>query len=120
MKVKRIATSGSSTARLAALLAAGVVLVPAPGAAAGGVDAPAIVDAARVRDADAVRARIADEWAKGVNVYRVPIAELARAAFVLPDERWRVRFARAVGAELDARGAEYRHRRDWSDLLAAS
>ena len=74
----------------------------------------------RRRDADAVRARIADEWAKGANVYRVPIAELARAAFVLPDERWRVRFARAVGAELDARGAEYRHRRDWSDLLAAS
>ena len=59
MKVKRIATSGSSTAQLAALLAAGVVLVPAPGAAAGGVDAPAIVDAARVRDADAVRTLLA-------------------------------------------------------------
>ena len=74
----------------------------------------------RERDSAAVRARIADEWARGANVYRIPIAELARAAFVLLDESWRVRFARAVGAELDARGAEYRHRRDWSSLLAAS
>ena len=72
----------------------------------------------RRQDEAEVRARAADEWAKGVNVYRVTIGELAHGAFALLGEEWRVRFARAVGAELDGRAAEYRHRRDWSNLLA--
>lgn len=72
----------------------------------------------RRQDEADVRARAADEWAKGVNVYRVAIGELAHGAFALLGEEWRVRFARAVGAELDGRAAEYRHRRDWSNLLA--
>ena len=72
----------------------------------------------RPQDEAAVRSRIADEWARGANVYRVTIAELARSAFALLDEGWRVRFARAVGAELERRAAGYRHRREWADLLA--
>lgn len=64
------------------------------------------------------RSRIADEWARGANVYRVTIAELARSAFALLDEGRRVRFARSVGAELERRAAGYRHRRAWADLLA--
>ncbi len=71
----------------------------------------------RQRDEDEVRKRVADEWARGTNVYRVTIGELVRNTFALLGEEWRVRFARAVGAELDNRVAEHRHRRDWSDLL---
>ena len=71
----------------------------------------------RQQDEAEVRARIADEWARGTNVYRVEIGELVHTTFTLLGEEWRVRFARAVGAELDRRVAEYRHRRDWSDLL---
>lgn len=74
----------------------------------------------RQRDGDAVRSRLADEWARGTNVYRVSIPELVRGAFVLLEEGWRVRFVKAIGAELDERGAEYPHRRDWSDLLAGA
>ena len=73
----------------------------------------------RPRDEAAVRARITEEWAKGANVYRVAIGDLVHSALALLGEEWRVRFARAVGAELDRRAAEYRHRRDWSDLLAS-
>ena len=49
-------------------------------------------------------------------VYRITIGELVRGTFALLDEEWRVRFAKAIGAELDS-VAEHRHRRDWSDLL---
>ena len=70
-----------------------------------------------VQDEAEFRARVAGEWAKGTNVYRVTIGELVHGTFALLDEEWRVRFARAIGAELDERAAEYRHRRDWSDLL---
>lgn len=71
----------------------------------------------RQQDEDEVRTRVADEWARGTNVYRVTIGELVHTTFALLGEEWRVRFARAVGAELDRRVAEYRHRRDWSNLL---
>lgn len=74
----------------------------------------------RRQDRDAARARLADEWARGTNVYRISIPELVRGAFVLLEEGWRVRFVKAIGAELDERGAEYPHRRDWSDLLAGA
>lgn len=63
-----------------------------------------------------IRRSPADEWARGTNVYRVTIGELVRGTFALLGEEWRVRFARAIGAELDS-VAEHRHRRDWSDLL---
>lgn len=74
----------------------------------------------RQQDREAIQSRLADEWARGTNVYRISIPELVRGAFVLLDEGWRVRFVKAVGAELDERGAEYPHRRDWSDLLAGA
>ena len=71
----------------------------------------------RQQDKDEVQTRIADEWARGTNIYRITIAELVRGTFALLGEEWRVRFARAIGEELERRVAEYRHRRDWSDLL---
>ena len=71
----------------------------------------------RQQDEAEVRARVADAWAMGTNVYRVTIGDLVRSTFALLGEEWRVRFARAIGAELDRRVAEHRHRRDWSDLL---
>lgn len=71
----------------------------------------------RRQDEDEVRSRVADEWAKGTNVYWITIGDLVHGTFALLDEEWRVRFARAIGAELDERAADYRHRRDWSDLL---
>ena len=71
----------------------------------------------RQQDEAEVRARVTDEWAMGTNVYRVTIGDIVRSTFALLGEEWRVRFARAIGAELDRRVAEHRHRRDWSDLL---
>lgn len=71
----------------------------------------------RQQGKDEFQARIADEWARGTNIYRITIVDLVCSAFALLREEWRVHFAKAVGAELDRRVAEYRHRRDWSDLL---
>ena len=59
MKAKRIAAGVSSTARLLTLLAVGIATFPLEIAAANGIDAPAIVDAARAPDAETVRALIA-------------------------------------------------------------
>ncbi len=64
MKAKRFANSGNSAARLLTLLAIVVMAAPAHGAAAGAIDAPGIVEAARAQDAAAVRALIAE----GVDV----------------------------------------------------
>ena len=60
MNAKRIATSGFPAAWLPALLAIGLAATPVAGAAANGVDAPAIVDAARVQDTDAVRTLLSE------------------------------------------------------------
>ena len=64
MKAKRFANTGTSAARLLTLLAIVVMAAPAHGAAAGAIDAPGIVEAARAQDAAAVRALIAE----GVDV----------------------------------------------------
>ena len=60
MKAKRIAIGGFPAAWLPALLAIGIAAAPVAGAAANGVDAPAIVDAARAQDTDAVRTLLAE------------------------------------------------------------
>ena len=59
MKAKRIAAGVSSAARLLTLLAVGIATPPLEIAAANGIDAPAIVEAARAPDAETVRALIA-------------------------------------------------------------
>ena len=60
MKAKRIASNRIPAARLLVLLAVVVAPPPAHGAAAAGaIDAPAIVEAARTQDAAAVRALVA-------------------------------------------------------------
>ena len=59
MKAKRIAAGVSSTARLLTLLAVGIAAPLPQIAAANGIDAPAIVEAARAPDAETVRALIA-------------------------------------------------------------
>ena len=64
MKAKRFANTGTSAARLLTLLAIVIMAAPAHGAAAGAIDAPGIVEAARAQDAAAVRALIAE----GVDV----------------------------------------------------
>ena len=70
----------------------------------------------RAADRDDIAAHIATEWAGGMNIYTVSIRALVNATFVLADESWRVRLAREVGVELDAR-QDQTARKSWHDLL---
>ena len=58
MTAKRVAFGGWSAACLLALSALGIAAPPPHGAAPNGIDAPALVDAARAQDFDAVRSLI--------------------------------------------------------------
>lgn len=70
----------------------------------------------REQEREQIESRIEREWAAGLNVYHVDIQTLARAAFSLLDEHWRVEFLEKTGEELDSRG-EYKHREAWRRLL---
>ena len=74
------------------------------------------VPGVRAANCDYIAARIATEWASGMNIYVVSIRTLVDALFVLVDESWRVRLVREIGDELDAR-QDQSARRAWHDLL---
>lgn len=63
-----------------------------------------------------IETRIEREWASGLNVYYVDIQTLAKTAFTLLDEEWRMTFLREIGKELDTRGV-HTHREKWRQLL---
>ncbi len=66
---------------------------------------------------DEINELIQKRWAAGLNVYWIDIRTLAKTAFVLLEEEWRVNFLRELGSELDARG-EHQHRQAWNTLLS--
>ena len=68
-------------------------------------------------DREDIERRIDDEFASGSNVHQISINELARAAFSLLGEDWRVRFVRAICDELDARSTDPADRVRFAELL---
>ena len=69
------------------------------------------------KDLHAIEALVNTDWASGLNVYTLDLDTLANAVFPLPDERWRIHFARDVGVELDERQNQPA-RKHWFQLLA--
>ncbi len=71
----------------------------------------------REDERDAIRKKIEEAWASGLNISQIDIVNLAGAAFALLAEEWRPTLLREIGAELDRRG-DHTHRRAWHNLLA--
>ena len=74
------------------------------------------VPGVRTSDRADIAARVAIEWAAGMNIYATSIGALIDALFVLLDESWRLRLVREIGEELDARKDQLA-RKAWHDLL---
>ena len=68
-------------------------------------------------DRDAIKTRISEEWVQGSNFYQIPIQELARNAFMLLSEDWRVKLLREICNELDSRATQPSDRLEWAALL---
>lgn len=70
----------------------------------------------RASDRDQIAARVATEWASGMNIYTISIPAMVDALFILADESCRIDLIREIGKELD-RLQNQPARKAWHDLL---
>ena len=73
----------------------------------------------RVIEDGEIEQRVAEEWARGTNVYEVPVLDIARVALTLVGENERPALLREIGAEINEHALHPSLRKVWADLLAA-